>query len=121
MSAVVKFYENVEDQLLKFAVIIAKTDGKSVFAPDITEYHCEQIGRILGKIHAANITIDIMERQAAGKEYYQWKHLLEQVEEKIRSAMDFYRNIGLYNLTILCYQILTGTEGRTYDRDVFAG
>lgn len=27
----VKFYDNVEDNLLKFAVIIAKTDGKWVF------------------------------------------------------------------------------------------
>lgn len=31
MSTVVKFYETVEDHLLKFAVIIAKTDGKWVF------------------------------------------------------------------------------------------
>ncbi|MBE6022255.1 MAG: NUDIX domain-containing protein [Cellulosilyticum sp.] len=30
----VKFYDNVDDQLLKFAVIIAKTDGKWVFCKE---------------------------------------------------------------------------------------
>ncbi len=33
----VSFYDHAEDELLKFAVIIAKTDGKWVFASIRTE------------------------------------------------------------------------------------
>ena len=35
----VKFYDNVDDKLLKFAVIIAKTNGKWFFASIGKEIH----------------------------------------------------------------------------------
>lgn len=74
--------ENVITLDENYYMIFDWLDGKSVFAPDITAYHCEQIGRILGKIHAANITIDTMERHADAKESYQWEYLLQQAKVK---------------------------------------
>lgn len=43
-----------------FFVVFDWLDGKSIFAPDISEYHCEQIGRVLGRIHATQVKIDAM-------------------------------------------------------------
>ncbi len=59
-----------------FYVIFDWLDGKSIFAPDITAYHCEQIGRILGKIHAANIKIDGIEKSQSVRAEYDWNMLL---------------------------------------------
>lgn len=57
-------------------------DGKSVFVPEISEYHCEQIGKILGKIHAADITIDGMEQRQEKRSTYDWQGFLEEAEKQ---------------------------------------
>lgn len=57
-------------------------EGKSVFAPDITAYHCEQIGSILGKIHAADITIEGMKRQRNSRDLYDWNLYLQKAEQE---------------------------------------
>ncbi len=60
-----------------FYVIFDWLEGNSVFAPDISEYHCEQVGRILGKIHASNIKIESIEKKQDSRTAYDWNMLLE--------------------------------------------
>ncbi len=55
-------------------------EGKPVYAPEIEEYHCEQIGRMLGKIHAANIQIDDIKKEAGSRKAYDWNIFLKEVE-----------------------------------------
>ncbi len=64
-----------------FYVIFDWLDGKSIFVPNISEYHCEQIGRILGKIHAANIKVDRIEKSHDSRDAYDWKVLLEKTQQ----------------------------------------
>lgn len=53
-------------------------DGKSVFSPDITKQHCEAIGRALGKIHAANIQMDGVEKEHTCRQAYDWDMLVHE-------------------------------------------
>ena len=64
-----------------FYVIFDWLEGKSIFVPDISEYHCEQVGRILGKIHAANIKADGIEKNHDIRDEYDWKTLLEKAQQ----------------------------------------
>ena len=57
-------------------------EGKSVFAPDISTYHCEQIGRILGKIHASDVNVVGMERNEDSRDLFDWKLLLETAKQQ---------------------------------------
>ena len=61
----------------QFFMVFDWLEGKSVFVPEISEYHCEQIGRMLGKIHAANIKISTMEEAPESRNVYDWGRLLE--------------------------------------------
>lgn len=64
-----------------YFVVFDWLDGHSLFAPDITEYHCEQIGRILGKIHAAHIEIESMNSDCNVRETYSWNELIVNANE----------------------------------------
>lgn len=64
-----------------FYVIFDWLEGKSIFAPNISEYHCEQIGRILGKIHAANIKVDSIEKSQDSRDEYDWNMLLGKAQQ----------------------------------------
>lgn len=64
-----------------FFVVFDWLDGKSIFIPDISEYHCEQIGKILGKIHAAHINIDNMAENNHIREEYDWKLFMEKAKQ----------------------------------------
>ncbi len=64
-----------------FYVIFDWLDGKSIFVPDISEYHCEQVGRILGKIHAADIKVDSIEKSRNSRDEYDWNMLLEKAQQ----------------------------------------
>lgn len=64
-----------------FFVVFDWLDGKSFFVPDISEYHCEQIGRMLGKIHAACIKIDTMSENHEIRDEYDWNMLIEKAKE----------------------------------------
>lgn len=64
-----------------FYVIFDWIEGKSVFVPDISESHCAQVGRILGRIHAANIKVDSIEKSRDIRGVYDWKLLLEKAEQ----------------------------------------
>ena len=64
-----------------FYVIFDWIEGKSVFVPDILEHHCAQVGRVLGKIHTANIKVDSIEKNHGIRGEYDWKMLLEKAEQ----------------------------------------
>ena len=57
-------------------------EGKSVFAPDITTEHCAQIGKILGRIHVADITVPGVEKNVESRNLYDWESLLKKAKEQ---------------------------------------
>lgn len=60
-----------------FFVVFDWLDGKSIFAPDISEYYCEQTGRVLGRIHATQVKIDAMVESHDIREEYKWNLFIE--------------------------------------------
>ncbi len=78
-----RFQENsvIEDEG-HYYMVFDRLEGVSVFAPEITRRHCEQIGRILGKIHSANIQVDSMEKIETVREVYDWNRYLELAKEQ---------------------------------------
>ncbi len=64
-----------------FYMVFDWLKGASVFAPDISEYHCEQIGRMLGIIHASDIKVDGIEKSFDSRAKYDWKGLLEKAQQ----------------------------------------
>ena len=71
-----------------FFVVFDWLDGKSVFAPDISEYHCEQIGRMLGKIHAAQIKIDTMVENLDIRKIYDWDLFIDKAKQCDSEVLD---------------------------------
>ena len=57
-------------------------EGEAIYVPDITAEHCAQIGRILGRIHVADIAIPGVEKSTEGREAYEWDKLLEAAKEQ---------------------------------------
>lgn len=57
-------------------------EGKSILVPDITNGHCEQIGKILGKIHAMNIKIDGLEKEENVRELFAWNSFLQEAKRQ---------------------------------------
>lgn len=57
-------------------------EGASVFAPEITEVHCEQIGRLLGKLHAADIFVEGVEKQTDVRQRYDWEFMVLKAKEQ---------------------------------------
>lgn len=66
----------------QFFIVYDWLDGSSVFVPEISEYHCEQIGRILGKIHAADIKIKNVEKERDSRHVYNWDFYLKKAKEQ---------------------------------------
>lgn len=72
--------ENILELDGYFYVIFDWLVGETIFPPNITECHCEQIGRALGKIHASKIKVDTMEANLGVREVYDWNMLLEKAK-----------------------------------------
>lgn len=64
-----------------YYIIFDWLEGNSIFVPHISEYHCEQVGRILGKIHAANINVSTIEKSQDNRDEYDWDMLLEKAQQ----------------------------------------
>lgn len=60
--------------------------GVSVYMPDISVHHCEQIGRILGKIHAADVKVLGVIKDVTGRNAYDWMLLLEKAKSESREC-----------------------------------
>lgn len=57
-------------------------EGKSLFIPEILEYHCEQIGEILGKIHSSYLCLDGIEKEQGSRDLFDWDSLLEEAKKQ---------------------------------------
>ena len=101
--------KNIIEMDGSFWVVFDWLDGKSIFVPDISEYHCEQIGRLLGKIHATQVKIDTMIKKHDIREEYDWNMFMEKaktrnsevlsvLQENIADIVRWDRNVvtGLY-------------------------
>lgn len=64
-----------------FFIVYDWLEGKSIFVPDISEYHCEQIGRILGKIHATHINVASMAVNNHIRDEYDWNLFIEKTKQ----------------------------------------
>lgn len=51
-------------------------EGKSIFAPDIREDHCRQIGDVLGKIHSRHLTLGNIQADQNTPSLYEWEGYL---------------------------------------------
>ena len=80
--------ENIIEVDGTYFVVFDWLVGKSIFVPDITEYHCEQIGRILGKIHAACIKIESMNPDCNTREEYSWNRFIVMAKERDSAVLD---------------------------------
>lgn len=65
-----------------FFMVYDWLDGQSVFVPEISEYHCKQVGRMLGKIHAADLKIEGMEKESESRSAYEWDAFLEEAHRQ---------------------------------------
>lgn len=73
-----------------YFIVFDWLDGKSIFAPDISEHHCQQIGRALGVIHSADIKIDSMEKNQDIRKEYDWNLFVDNAKKsnsKIHSLL----------------------------------
>lgn len=52
-------------------------EGASVFAPEITVKHCAKIGELLGKIHAADVEVEGMEKESEAGKVFEWEKLCD--------------------------------------------
>ena len=104
--------KNIIEMDGSFWVVFDWLDGKSIFVPDISEYHCEQIGRLLGKIHATQVKIDTMIKKHDIREEYDWNMFMEKaktrnsevlsvLQENIADIVRWDRNVvtGLYEVS----------------------
>ena len=65
-------------------------EGSSIFVPNIKESHCEQIGKILGRIHAANICVDGIEKEQNARECFPWDSFYEEAERQKATWLAIY-------------------------------
>lgn len=64
-------------------------EGSSVFPPDITTdtttvvsvSHCEAVGQLLGKMHAADVKVPGLQPEAGARTCFNWDLLLEKAQE----------------------------------------
>ena len=65
----------------RFYEIFDWLEGCSVFALDITVHHCRQMGQLLGRIHAADVRVDGMERNDGTRSVFDWPMLFEKAQQ----------------------------------------
>lgn len=73
-----QIHELDEDYFMVFPWL----EGKSVFPPDIGEWHCEAIGDILGKIHSLNIVVEGVLPERGADCLYDWEKYLRLAKEQ---------------------------------------
>lgn len=66
----------------QYALVYPWLEGQSLFAPEIGITHCRKIGRILGQIHHADLQLEGIEREEAGRLPYDWQSYLAMAREQ---------------------------------------
>ena len=64
--------KQIHEQNGAYYMVFDWVEGTSIFPPKVTAKHCYAIGEILGKMHAANITIDEVVREEAVSTMFDW-------------------------------------------------
>lgn len=59
-----------------YALVYPWLEARSIFAPEITAAHCGEVGRMLGQLHHANLQLEGIEREEAGRPLYDWQGYL---------------------------------------------
>lgn len=69
-------------------------DGKTIFQEEISQYHCAEIGKVLGKLHATNIEICTLNMKQNIRKPYNWDFLLEEArKQKVEWYLLFENNL----------------------------
>lgn len=76
------FTESATDANTQYAFAYPWLDAHSLFAPRIDVVHCRKIGRILGQIHHADLQLEGIEREEAGRLPYDWQSYLAMAREQ---------------------------------------
>lgn len=66
----------------QYYMVFPWVEGASVFPPEITEKHCQALGDVLGKIHAANVCVEGVASEEEAVTMYVWEEYLRQAEAK---------------------------------------
>ncbi len=78
-----------------FFMLFPWVEGKSIFPPQIKEIHCELIGEILGKMHAAELSVEGLKPEAEKSELYAWNTLAKATEDRnMPWSIDFHNALG---------------------------
>lgn len=78
--------QHVLEDAGRYYMIFDWLEGRSVFGQEITPAHCEQIGRVLGRIHRADIRVDTKEQETEGREPIDWEGLLEYARSLVKKV-----------------------------------
>ena len=68
----------------EYYMVFPWMDGASVFSREITPYHCEVMGSILGKIHHQNLKMEGMVPEEESLELFAWEAYLKRIHESGR-------------------------------------
>ena len=65
-----------------FWMVFDWVDGQSIYPPNLTAQHCARVGDLLGRIHAADIRVDTMARDAGIHQPFAWCELLNAAQQE---------------------------------------
>jgi Ser/Thr protein kinase RdoA (MazF antagonist) len=67
-------------------------DAISLFSTDIKEYHCKEIGKVLGLIHSNNIDIRGLKKEFTTREGYHWDEFLHDAKRQNAEWFKIYKD-----------------------------
>lgn len=65
----------------EYYMVFPWTEGAPVFSTEITPYHCEIIGSILGKMHQLNLKVEGIVPEEDSFELFDWEAYLKRIHE----------------------------------------
>lgn len=65
----------------EYYMVYPWVDGSSVFSGEITTYHCETIGSILGKMHHQDLKVEYVKPEKDSFEMFAWDAYLKRVND----------------------------------------
>lgn len=65
----------------EYYMVYPWVDGSSVFPGEITAYHCETIGSILGKMHQQDLKVEYVKPEENSFEMFAWEAYLKRIND----------------------------------------
>lgn len=84
---------NVLHSNSKYYMVFNWMEGISIFPPSISEKHCYEIGKALGKIHSLNISVPEVKRVTRDSITYNWQQFLVKGKEQKAYWIDTYADM----------------------------